>query len=419
MRNILSIFDSGHRSIVPPSAVRPRVALGGVSLWWVGALLILSLLIPFRAARADSPQKTLDPAQIADRIARLRAPSFRERLQAEEECRKTGPAALPALNEALKSPDPELRRRAQQLIELIEVDGVGESIDAFLAPGSTTTLPGWSLVDDLIVDSPEFRAAYADILRGNTQLIRALAHPNLISDELQRQLNSVGMNAGSGAQGISIASTSALLLMLIHPEANYTEDLATRTGNVIRSGVIQGNNPTPPGQLLQALATRWIVLPKAGAAYVRLDIAMRLKLPEAVSPAVEMLQQKTNQHQLSTAFVAIIRFGGGAEMSVVEGMLSDSFELNSGRGPNNQKNQSTQLRDLALATLIEMNKLDPAQFGMGALNRDSDRLVNSVLVSFESDAQREAAFEKWSAWSGKNLRKYWPAPTYAEEGTCL
>ena len=414
MRNILAFFDSGHRSIVHPSASRPRVAVGWVSLGLVGVLLLL-----FSAAWADSPQNPHDPAQIADRIARLRAPSFRERLQAEAECRETGPAALPALNEALKSPDPELRRRAQQLIEQIEVDGVDESIDAFLAPGSTTTLPGWSLVADLVIDSPEFRAAYADILRGNTKLVRALAHPELISAELERQLQSLGTTAGNGAQGISIASTSALLLMLIHPKANTPEDLATGTGNAIRSGVMQGNNPTPPGQLLQALATRWIVMPKAGAAYVRLDIAMRLKLPEAVSPALEMLQQKSNPHQMSTAFVAIIRFGGGAEMSVVEGLLSDSFELNSGRGPNDQKNQSTQLRDLALATLIEMNHQDPSKFGMGTLNRDPDRIVTSVVVSFESDAQREAAFEKWSAWSGKNLRKYWPPPTYAEEGTCL
>lgn len=414
MRNILAFYDSGHRSIVRPSASRPRVAVGWVSLGLVGVLSIL-----FSAAWADSPQKSHDPAQIADRIARLRAPSFRERLQAEAECRETGPAALPALNEALKSPDPELRRRAQQLIEQIEVDGVDESIDAFLAPGSTTTLPGWSLVADLVIDSPEFRAAYADILRGNTKLVRALAHPELISAELERQLQSLGTTAGNGAQGISIASTSALLLMLIHPKANTPEDLATGTGNAIRSGVMQGNNPTPPGQLLQALATRWIVMPKAGAAYIRLDIAMRLKLPEAVSPALEMLQQKSNPHQMSTAFVAIIRFGGGAEMSVVEGLLSDSFELNSGRGPNDQKNQSTQLRDLALATLIAMNHQDPSKFGMGTLNRDPDRIVTSVVVSFESDAQREAAFEKWSAWSGKNLRKYWPPPTYAEEGTCL
>jgi hypothetical protein len=368
---------------------------------------------------ADSPQKSLDPARMADLISRLRAPSFRERLQAEAECRETGPAALPALNEALKSPDPELRRRAQQLIEQIEVDGVDEAIDAFLAPGSTTTLPGWFLVADLVLDSPEYRAAYANILRGNTQLVRALAHPDMIDDELNRELGSIGTTSGNGAQGISITSTSALLLLLIHPEANYTDELATSAGNAIRSGVIQGNNPTPPGQLLQALTTRWIVMPQAGAAYVRLNIAMQLKLPESVSPAQEMLQQKTSPHQLSTAFVAIIRYGGGAEMSVVEGFLHETKELLSTRGANNQKAQTTQLRDMALATLIEMTHQDPSQFGVGPLSRDSDRIVNSVLVSFESEAQREAAFEKWSAWSGKNLRKYWPPPSYAEEGTCL
>ena len=414
MRNTQFLIASGHSPNEPPSALRRRLAARLVVQWIVSGLWILSC-----GAWADSPQKPVDPAQIADLVTRLRAPSFRERLQAEADCRETGPAVLPALVKALQSPDPELRRRAQVLIEQIEVDGLDETIEAFLAPGSITTLPGWSVVGDLVEDSPEFRAAYADILRGNTSLVRALAHPQLISMELQRQMQNFGTTGGIGAQGLSTANTSAILLMLIHPDANSPEDLANWTSRSISQAAIQRVNETAAGQLLQALVTRWVVTPRAGAAFDRLNSAMRLALPEAISPALEMLKQKTNPHQLNLAFMAIIRYGGAAEMAEVETLLSDPYELNTGRGANNEKNASTQLRDLALATLIEMNKQNPTDFGMRVLPRDQSGNVNTVTASFDNDTARETAFEKWRAWSGKHLRRYWALSAYAEEGTRL
>ena len=356
MRNILAHFDSGCPPHEPSFAWRVGDVCGFVPLWiWGMVLFSVSC-----GAWADAPQRSPAPQAMTTLISRLRAPSFRERLQAEADCRETGPAVLPALVEALKSPDPELRRRAQMLIEQIEVDGLDEAIDAFLAPGSTTTLPGWSLVDGLVEDSPEYRAAFAEILRGNTALARALAHPQLIPAELQRQMHNTTMSMRSIPQALSTANTSAILLMLIHPEANYPADWANMAGQTIRQGVLQGVNPTMPGQLLQALVARWIETPHAGNVSDRLGIAMHLSLPESVSPALEMLSQKTHPHQLNIAFQALMRYGGAAEMSVVEGLLNDPYELNAQRGPDDQKTTSTQLRDLALATVIEMKPPDAA-----------------------------------------------------------
>lgn len=414
MRKILADFDSSLGPVLALCASRLRVAVRVVPLCLVSGLWILSC-----GAWADAPQKSVDSAKIAELVTRLRAPSFRERLQAEADCRETGPAVLPALVEALKNPDPELRRRAEVLIEQIEVDGLDDAVDAFLAPGSTTTLPGWSFVVDMVEEAPEFRAAYAEILRGRTQLARALAHPELIPTVLQQQLQNMGAAGGLVSRGSTTAETSALLMILIHPEANYPEDLAASSGRVIRQGIDQEGHDTAARQLLQALVTRWVVTPHAGAVYDRLDIASKLSLAESVSPALEMLKQKTNLHQVSSAFLAIIRFGGAAEMAVVETLLDDPYELNAGRGPDDQKNSSTQLRDLALVTLIAMNKQNPTDFGMRALSRGPHGTPSSVTASFESDAQREAAFEKWRAWSAKNVRKYRPLPANAEEGTGL
>lgn len=414
MRMILAHFDSGHGPSMSQPAWRLRVAVRVVSLFLGSGLWVFSC-----GAWADAPQKAVDSAQIAELVTRLRAPSFRERLQAEADCRETGAAVLPALVEALKSPDPELRRRAQVLIEQIEVDGLDDAIDAFLAPGSQTTLPGWLIVVDMVEEAPEFRVAYAEILRGKTQLARALSHPELIPTTLQQQMLNMGASGGPASRGATPAETSALLLILIHPEANYPEDSAVSSGRVVRQGMASEFHDTASRQLFQALVTGWVVRPHAGAVYDRLDIALKLSLPESVTPALEMLTQKTNLHQVNSAFLAIIRFGGATEMAVVETLLDDPYELNAGRGPDDQKNSSTQLRDLALVTLIEMNQQNPTDFGVRTLPRDQHGTLSSVNIAFESDAQREAAFEKWRAWSAKHVRKYRPLPANAEEGTGL
>jgi len=395
------------------------------------------LLLLFQWSDVDAGtqrSKPSDPAKIETLVKQLRSPSFRARLQAEADCREAGVEMLPALVEALKSPDPELRRRAQLLIERIEDDELSESVDSFLAPGSKTELPGWSIVDELVDDTPAFRMAYAHVLQGNTQLVRALAHPQRISAEIQRELQNRNM-LGSIPQGVSPYETAALLLLLIHPEADYSSDVSETASRQVLAGVSQAEfaaepHHSPPGatlgggdvviaQLLRALTTRWITLSQSGTSHDRLVAATRLELPESVVPALEMIQQKNSPTLLGHAFVAVASYGGAEEMAVVETLLADHFELNSSRGIGDKKTSSTQIRDLALATLIEMTKQDPLTYGMGPFSRDEKNRLSGFPVGFEDEARRDAAFEKWNAWSAMHLRKFRSMPINASEGIRL
>lgn len=415
MQNTNAVIDSGHCSRGASCVWRSRAAT--VSLMCLSLLCVLGTLS--NQIWADSPPKTSSPPAIAELVTKLRAASFRERMQAEADCRETGPAAIPALLGALSSPDPELRRRAQQLIEQIEEDGLTDSIEAFLIPGSSATLPGWPFIAELVEDTPEFRQAYADILRGDSQLTRALSHPSLLSVELRHQLEKMTTPNGSVPRGIPTVNASAILLLLIQPEATHPPESVSESVRMIRQGLGRGGNDTIAGQLLQAMLTRWVVTSHVGTAVDRLGIAWQLTLPESVVPAVELLEQNGSPHQLQIAFLAIMRFGGAPEMAVVETRLNDTQVLNLSRGNDNQPNGSTQLRDQALATLIVMNKQDPTQFGLKALPMDASKNVTALVVSFDNEELREAAFEKWRIWSAKNIRKYRALPMNAEEGTSL
>src|SRR4051794_10976342 len=73
----------------------------------LAAVLCLALLGPLSAAQADPPAGEID------RLARqLGAPPSPKREEAARRLTDQGEPALPALRSAMKSPDPEVRRRA-------------------------------------------------------------------------------------------------------------------------------------------------------------------------------------------------------------------------------------------------------------------------------------------------------------------
>lgn len=417
---------------------RPKQSLDMKSCWcrvtrWCahqrmfGNLCVILLLnIGGTPAHADAsskvPQRETVPLQKSkesrELVHRLMSPDFLERLRAEEECLRSGPGILPTLREVMSSDEAELRWRAQNLIEQIENEELSVAIEQFLDSQLESTLPGWILVADAIGDTPENRAAFADSLRGNPELARALNHPETIGVELQRQLQRIG-SQGSIPAGISSSRSIGILLLLVHPRANYSSEWGEVALRSIRNGIIQGANETPEGQLLQALVSQAVAIPRAGLPQDRMELALRLSLPEVVTPAIELIAQRNNPHQLNFAFVSIARYGGTAEMSIVEGLLEDTFELSAGHGPDDNKTSSTQIRDLALATLIVMTDQDPKEYGLRDFPKDHSKNVTSLIVAFESDSQREVAMEKWRTWSRSHLRKYRPLPANAEEGVSL
>jgi hypothetical protein len=73
-------------------------------------------------AFAATPSFAADPPSIDKLIEQLGSKSFPERERATKALRERGPAALPALRNALKSKDEEVRKRAETLIPPLEIE---------------------------------------------------------------------------------------------------------------------------------------------------------------------------------------------------------------------------------------------------------------------------------------------------------
>jgi HEAT repeat protein len=84
----------------------------------VAIILGVAALSP--ASQAAEPKSGASQKEIGRLIDKLGSERFEDREQATRQLGEAGKAALPSLKEAARSPDAEVRRRAQQLVEQIE-----------------------------------------------------------------------------------------------------------------------------------------------------------------------------------------------------------------------------------------------------------------------------------------------------------
>lgn len=356
-------------------------------------------------------------AQGASIVDRLSGPSFQDRLDAEDEALQIGDAVLPALLKAEQSPDAELRLRARQLIQRIEKDGLDQSIAAFLAPNSTTELPGWSMVCDVIDDTPDHRNYYASLLSAEPTLALAFRRPDQLAAELTRRQQEYGQAMlGGGGSNQPPFRIAALLLLLLHPDLDVPDLVCNDATRMVMYGISVGGESVGD-RFIKALAEQWVITPRSGTAQQRFELGSRMALPGMVVPALEIIQQRPIPTQASAYFSMLARYGGPDEMAELEKLLGDTTEQWSHERDNLKT--VTQVRDLALAALIEMTGQKAEEYGLKGFDRDGNRRIRNLRPSFESAEARDAALEKWKLWSAVHLKKYWKFPGVAVEGILL
>jgi HEAT repeat protein len=92
------------------------------------------------AIRADESKSMASSKDVNRLIDQLGSDRFEDREQATQQLSQLGKSALPGLKEATNSPDAEVRRRAQQLIQQIEpppVPALNRPPDRRILPAKT------------------------------------------------------------------------------------------------------------------------------------------------------------------------------------------------------------------------------------------------------------------------------------------
>lgn len=339
-------------------------------------------------------QQTLTPL-----IQQLGDDSFQSRQSAMVQLASYGRAAIPALRQAESDGDGEVRARARHVLRMIRENDRDRLIAAFLA-GETIeddeALPGWEVYRNIAGSARDSRQLYAQMLQSEAAFLersfsdeRALV-PNLLAQRTAQLHDDLRRN-----RPIAVSSVATLLLVAARPDIEISNQMGmmslcyrTEFDRAIRAG----NGPNPLKSLLGRVVAR---VSDESLFAQRFHFSLHYDLPEGLEPARQVLSERSGiPHVRYYAVLVVAKMGQTEDLALLERMLDDSGEVVSQHRVD-RRQISTQVRDIALAALVQRHGEPFEDYGLHQVRPDEKLMFQSTSVGFETDAEREAAIARW------------------------
>lgn len=364
-------------------------------------------VVRVNAAQEDALRT--DPAQW---VRQLGAPSFSVRRHATAQLIDIGLGAMDALNRGVKSDDPEIRFRSRYVLEIVREQDFQHRLRAFAAgldAPETYNLPSWSRFAEEVGAGPRSRTLFVEMQRAEPELLATLEeNPSRVGDILNQRVTELQSTRVLGGERKypSLGTTTSILFVLNTQDVNLPMMMTQSIGSYFRypsfATAIQDG---PHRELLRKMLGTWIETSEGWDAHHAMSLAMQYDMPVGVHPARRILEgdmKQPNTHFSGYALFTVARFGDKSDYALVESFLDDETPYGGTIAVGGKKKVRTQMRDIALATLVELAKLDHKAFGFSRYRVHPHYVFNTSSLAFESAEKREAAIEKWYAFRQQN-----------------
>jgi hypothetical protein len=155
-------------------------------------------------------------------------------------------------------------------------------------------------------------------------------------------------------------------------------------------------------EVLGKMLGAWIERASSWETFHAMLLAMQYDLPQGLVPAQRLLQSDATDPNQAVyrgfALQMFARFGDASHMPIVEPFLEDTTPYGQSLNLSGTARYQTQIRDIALATLVHLAKENPQRFGLLRLKPSSSQVFNPNSVAFENDARRDEAIRAWRAF---------------------
>jgi HEAT repeat protein len=379
--------------------------------------LLIASMSGFMTTRlsANTPLPEIDSRRARELVEQLGSPNYRRREEAANQLVKMGAAIESILREGLEMPNPEIRSRCRQILPLALSYDLERRLQRFLANQNDEQNPPpacWTKFREMVGDSPAARELFAAMHRLDTQFLIALdRNPGSIQQKMVASCMEVMQMQNYGANFIVPAERLALLLFAaIHPKLKNNVESQSYLGSALLSmsyrqpaKVMMQKDP-----IIRTLILKFILEGGVYAANNGLYLLSNLEMKETAEVARNFLKRKdVDSYSKSMAVALLGKFGGKEAIPEVLPYLSDKTNLGETRFGNGNPIR-TQMRDVALATLVSLTGQNPADYDFAYLKMfNGGRVVfqvhqNPTLMGFSDEATREAALKKWRDWYDKN-----------------
>jgi len=351
-------------------------------------------------------------ANTAAWIQQLGDDRFEVREEASRHLSQMNIEIQPALDAALRNPDPEVRVRVRRILETILKADLEKRLTAFAEDVNDEKhldLPGWPRYQKVVGSTGAARKLFVEMQRAEPNLFRALddgpaatatALESCIVRDCTRMFRIQMRTSIYGGNTVSLGSVSAMLFVGSDKNVAIADDLATQLVNMTNQQAIQqAVNGSAQNAAVRKILGAWVSRDSTAIVlWQNLMLAMRLELKEGIEPACNALRQGNQPANVKQmALMLIGKLGDKTNLPAVETCLKDT-DLLAQFNMNNQLFQ-TQVRDVALAVSIKLQGQDPKAFGFDRFDTNSLQYFNLATMGFRNAADRDAAAKKWADWT--------------------
>jgi len=346
-----------------------------------------------------------DAEKAAQLVAKLGHEDFQVRENATTSLIELGIPAKQVVETATRSSDPEVRFRAQRILDTLIVQQQAQMLAAFAKDvdgEKGISLPGWDRFQEVAGTSAASRDLFVQMHRSEWSLLHTVEKdPKKAATDFARRCSELQNALRYAREQITLGSVTALLFLA----CDERMDVPDSTGamlysfcyqNAFKSAIESGKHR----DTLRTLLGNWVRSSDgAWTAYQSLMMAMRYNLKEGLSPAEKMLAAGANtpQHYKQYALLAIAKLGTLENLSIVERSYSDKTVCSrqTVRNGNDRSEYQTQIRDVALVAAIHLHGKNPKDFGFKRATSNSQYLYSTSTLGFQKEEERDAAFTKW------------------------
>ena len=349
---------------------------------------------------AENTQRGEATAVYADAAALVRQlgdERFATRESATARLIQLGRSAKQSLEEGRTNADREIRGRCERILSIVEKLDFQRQLAAFAA-GRTdreSDLPGWKRYRSAYGDDAEARALFVEMQKSEPELMRAVEEGvHAVTKTVDFRCIQLQQSQRAGGQAMNLGSIAALLFAMDDEQVTLNfQSAAALCSFCYQPTLANAIEDAGKRRMLRKMLGAWIKRGDGWTGY--LSLAMRYDLKEGLAPAVKVLQNAGDEAYIrQNAILAVAKLGDESHLPSIEALLEDKSKCATQRMHN--VTFETQLRDVALAAMLVMKKLDPKEFGFDRLQLNATSVFVTSTVGFENEDKRHVAFAKWN-----------------------
>ncbi len=370
---------------------------------------------PPAAADEAAPQVLPPPPELSRWIKQLGDPDYGVREAATRKIRNIGLPAKPALIQALRSNDPEVRLRARRcLADILESDYQArlKAFEQDTQGSGHYELAGWQRFRQVVGEDANARKLFVEMHRAEAGLLESSAAGGELAAEAvllrcQQVLQMSRVPDPDVRQQPSLGTVAALIFVASDPAIKLPDQTQVLVFNFVNQPTFQtalrsGDQQQQVRELLGAWIQR---TPNNSLAYQTLRLAMQHNIKQGLVPALRVAKQKNiSAYMRMYGVLAVGKLGERRHAAELEPLLDDATVCSSRTTVVNGERTTyrIELRDVVVAVLAHLTEQSLEDYFLDGVRRDASTLFNTGTLGYKDEQQREQAIKKMKAWLAEN-----------------